>query len=78
MVLSMTGYGRAQGHFKERTITVELRSLNGKTTDIRCKLPLSYREKELELRKLVTDNALRGKFDLTSGVIIYILPSILV
>ncbi len=61
----MTGYGRAQGHYKERTITVELRSLNGKSTDIRCKLPLSYREKEVELRKFVTDRALRGKFDLT-------------
>lgn len=61
----MTGYGRAQGHYKEKTITVEIRSLNGKTTDIRCKLPLSYREKELELRKLVTDEALRGKFDLS-------------
>jgi uncharacterized protein (TIGR00255 family) len=61
----MTGYGRAQGHYNERTITVEIRSLNGKTTDIRCKLPLSYREKELELRKLVTDEALRGKFDLS-------------
>lgn len=65
MVLSMTGYGRAQGHYKDRTITVELRSLNGKTTDIRCKLPLSYREKELELRKLITEKALRGKFDFT-------------
>ncbi len=65
MVLSMTGYGRAQGHFQEKTITVELRSLNGKTTDIRCKIPLSYREKELILRKTVTDLALRGKFDFT-------------
>ncbi|WP_235297752.1 YicC/YloC family endoribonuclease [Portibacter marinus] len=63
MVLSMTGYGRAQGQYKDRTITVELKSLNGKSTDIRCKLPLSYREKELELRKLITDRALRGKFD---------------
>ena len=63
MVLSMTGYGRAQGHFQEKTITVEIRSLNGKTADIRCKLPLQYREKELELRKLVLDKALRGKFD---------------
>lgn len=64
MVLSMTGYGRTQGHFGEKTITVELRSLNGKVSDIRCKLPLEYKEKELELRKLVTEKALRGKFDL--------------
>ena len=59
----MTGYGRAQGHYKDKKITVELRSLNGKVSDIRCKLPLEYKGKELELRKLINDNALRGKFD---------------
>lgn len=61
----MTGYGRAQGHFEKKTITVEIRSLNGKSTDIRCKLPHNYKEKELALRKIVLDSALRGKFDLT-------------
>lgn len=61
----MTGYGRAQGHFNDKTITVELRSLNGKTSDIRCKLPFNYKEKELDIRKLVLDKAQRGKFDLT-------------
>lgn len=65
MVLSMTGYGRAQGHYNEKTITIELRSLNGKTSDIRCKLPFNYKEKELDIRKIVMDEAHRGKFDLT-------------
>ena len=61
----MTGYGRAQGHFNDKTITVEIRSLNGKTTDVRCKLPLNYREKELDLRKTLVEKAYRGKIDFT-------------
>ncbi len=63
MLLSMTGFGRAVGSHKDKTITVEIRSLNSKFTDIRFKLPQSYREKELELKKLVNDKSERGKVD---------------
>ncbi len=60
----MTGYGRTQGSFGEKTIIVEVRALNSKVTDVKLRLPGDYREKELELRKLVTDHAERGKIDL--------------
>jgi len=63
MVLSMTGYGQASKAFKDKTIRVEIKSLNGKTSDIRCKVPGSYKEKEIQLRKLVLEKAFRGKFD---------------
>ncbi len=63
MVLSMTGYGQASRAFKDKTIRVEIKSLNGKTSDIRCKVPGSYKEKEIQLRKLVLEKAHRGKFD---------------
>jgi uncharacterized protein (TIGR00255 family) len=63
MVLSMTGYGQASTQFKDKTIQVEIKSLNGKTSDIRCKLPGSYKEKEIQLRKHLIDKAFRGKFD---------------
>jgi uncharacterized protein YicC (UPF0701 family) len=63
MVLSMTGYGQASREFKDKTIRVELKSLNGKTSDIRCKVPGTYKEKEIQLRKLVLEKAYRGKFD---------------
>jgi uncharacterized protein YicC (UPF0701 family) len=63
MVLSMTGYGQASREFKDKTIRVEIKSLNGKTSDIRCKVPGSYKEKEIQLRKLVLEKAYRGKFD---------------
>ncbi len=63
MILSMTGYGQASREFKDKTIRVEIKSLNGKTSDIRCKVPGSYKEKEIQLRKLVLEKAFRGKFD---------------
>jgi len=63
MVLSMTGYGQSSKAFKDKTIRVEIKSLNGKTSDIRCKVPGSYKEKEIQLRKYLLEKAYRGKFD---------------
>ncbi|MBL7806474.1 MAG: YicC family protein, partial [Saprospiraceae bacterium] len=63
MLLSMTGYGRASGSFGDKTLTVEVRALNAKVTDVKLRLPGDYKEKEIELRKLVTDHAERGKID---------------
>jgi uncharacterized protein (TIGR00255 family) len=63
MLLSMTGYGRASQSYKDKVISAEIRSLNSKYTDIRLKLPQNYREKEADLRKLITDKAERGKID---------------
>ncbi len=68
MLLLMTGFGRATGSFKDKTISVEIRSLNSKFTDTRFKLPQNYKEKEPELRRLITDQAQRGKIDLTIDV----------
>ncbi|MFM7154830.1 MAG: YicC/YloC family endoribonuclease, partial [Bacteroidota bacterium] len=64
----MTGYGRALGSFGDKTILVEVRTLNSKVTDIKLKLPGDYREKEVELRKIITDHAERGKIDLIIDV----------
>ena len=68
MLLSMTGYGRATHTFKDKTITIEIRSLNSKFTDIRFKIPQNYKEKEGYLRKLITDTVKRGKIDLSIDV----------
>ncbi len=64
MLLSMTGFGRATGSYNEKSIVVELRALNSKITDIKLRIPGEYRDRESELRKLVTDHAERGKIDL--------------
>ena len=64
MLLSMTGFGRATGSYNDKTIVVELRSLNSKITDIKIRIPGEYRDRESEIRKLITDHAERGKVDL--------------
>jgi uncharacterized protein (TIGR00255 family) len=63
MVLSMTGYGKATAQLPGKKITVEVRSLNSKTNDINVRLPQFYREKELEVRELITTRMVRGKID---------------
>ncbi|MFK7806923.1 MAG: YicC/YloC family endoribonuclease [Saprospiraceae bacterium] len=68
MLLSMTGYGRAINTFQDKTITVEVRSLNSKFTDLRVKSPQNYRDKEHTIRKIVTAQTQRGKIDITIDV----------
>lgn len=63
MLYSMTGYGRVVNEFELRTITVEIRSLNSKFSDVKIKLPQTYREKELAIRKIIGDKLQRGKVD---------------
>ena len=68
MLLSMTGYGRVSHTYGDKTINVEIRSLNSKYTDLRVKLPQNYREKESDLRRIIADRVERGKIDLTVDV----------
>ena len=68
MLVSMTGYGRAKGVIKDKNITIELRSLNSKFTDLRFKMPMNYKEKEPELRKIISKKAERGKIDLSINI----------
>ena len=64
LLQSMTGFGKANGHFQDKKISVEVRSLNSKGLDLNLKIPSSYRDLESPIRKLVTENLLRGKMDL--------------
>ena len=68
MLLSMTGYGRVSHTFGDKTISVEMRSLNSKFTDIRIRLPQNYREKESDVRRIIADRVDRGKVDLAIDV----------
>lgn len=68
MLLSMTGYGRALGSYVDKNISVELRTLNSKITDLKLRLPSDYREKEVEIRKMIVDHAERGKIDFVLDV----------
>jgi uncharacterized protein (TIGR00255 family) len=63
MILSMTGYGRSNLLLNGINYTVELKALNSKTTDIRCKMPASFAEREMQIRKLITDDVVRGRIE---------------
>ncbi len=64
MVLSMTGYGQSIIRSGEKVIKIEVRSLNGKSADVRVKVPTIFRSKELEIRNKVLKGAVRGKIDI--------------
>jgi uncharacterized protein (TIGR00255 family) len=63
MILSMTGYGRSNVLLDGINYTVELKTLNSKSTDIRCKMPASFAEREMQLRKIITDDVIRGRVE---------------
>ena len=68
MPLSMTGFGKSTGTYKEKKITIEIKSLNSKQFDTTIKMPSLYREKELHLRTLLANKLWRGKIDLNVHV----------
>jgi uncharacterized protein (TIGR00255 family) len=63
MLLSMTGYGRGTTTYLDKTIVTEIRSLNSKFADLRMKVPQNYREKEHEIRRMISERLERGKID---------------
>lgn len=68
MILSMTGFGKAQREFESKTITVEVKSLNSRNADIKLRLPNHYREKELVIRNTLVKALDRGKIDFSLSV----------
>lgn len=65
MIKSMTGFGKASLELGDRTITVEIRSLNSKGADISLRLSPGLRNYELELRNDLSKQLERGKIDLS-------------
>lgn len=63
MILSMTGYGKAVVAYKEKKINVEVKSLNSKALDLSTRIAPLYREKEMEIRKMISKAVVRGKVD---------------
>ena len=63
MIRSMTGYGKAEAVVSNRKYSVEIRSLNSKQFDLNARIPAIFREKEMQLRKLLRSRVVRGKCD---------------
>ena len=65
MVRSMTGYGNAKGLVGNQNVTVEIRSLNSKFLELNLRMPMQFRDRELELRSDLSKQLERGKADLS-------------
>ena len=64
MVLSMTGFGKSNGVFESKKVSVEIRSLNSKGLDLSLKIASPYRDLETDIRKMLSENLDRGKVDI--------------
>ena len=64
----MTGYGKAVVTYKEKKINVEVKSLNSKALDLSTRIAPLYREKEMEIRRLIAQKLERGKVDFSLWV----------
>ncbi|MEZ4801750.1 MAG: YicC/YloC family endoribonuclease [Gelidibacter sp.] len=63
MIQSMTGYGKSVLQLPTKKISIEVKSLNSKNLDLNTRMPSLYREKELDIRKLIASKLERGKVD---------------
>ncbi len=63
MLKSMTGFGRAEQTFGEKTYLVEVKALNGKQFELQLKLPPLLRPYEFDIRSLLQEHLLRGTID---------------
>lgn len=65
MIQSMTGYGKSIVQLDTKKISLEVKSLNSKNLDINTRFPGVYKEKEIEVRKLIASHLVRGKVDMS-------------
>ena len=63
MIKSMTGFGKTEFEVGNKKITLEIKSLNSKQLDINTRIPAMYREKDIEIRRLISEMLTRGKVD---------------
>jgi len=59
----MTGFGRASTEYDGKKIIIDIKTLNSKNIDITTRIPNAYREKEIEVRKLLSNELQRGKIE---------------
>lgn len=59
----MTGYGKAVASYGHKKIHVEIKTLNSKSADITTRITSLYREKEMDIRKMLAKTLDRGKID---------------
>lgn len=63
MIQSMTGFGKSSVTFNNKKINVEVKSLNSKALDLSTRIAPLYREKEMEIRQMISQSLTRGKVE---------------
>ena len=66
--MSMTGYGKKETQWEDKYISIEIRALNSKNTDVNLRTPSYIRELDTEIRKRLAVKMIRGKIDLNIHV----------
>lgn len=69
MIQSMTGFGSATKENDKIAIMAEVKSLNSKFSDIYCRIPKNFSNREIELRNLIQKELERGKMEFTLNVV---------
>ena len=64
MITSMTGFGKTEAQWEDKSLSIEIRSLNSKSADINLRTPSYLREIDTEIRKRIAQKLHRGKIDL--------------
>ena len=59
----MTGFGKSAATFNNKKINVEVKSLNSKALDLSTRIAPLYREKEMEIRQMISQSLIRGKVE---------------
>ncbi len=65
MIYSMTGFGKAESNIGTKKVTVEIKSVNSKAFDCNLRTPSFFREKEMEVRSLLSRELVRGKIEMS-------------
>ena len=68
MLYSMTGYGRSEATFKDKTFLVEVKSLNGKQFDLRLNIPSLLKPYEVEIRNKLNESLFRGSVECSISI----------
>ena len=68
MIKSMTGFGKAVFELRNRKVVIEIKSLNSKQLDVNARIANGFREKEIEIRNLLSTRLQRGKVDFSMTV----------
>jgi len=59
----MTGFGKAIAEYKEKKLCIEIRTLNSKQLDLNLRTNHLYKDKESEIRSVISKELERGKID---------------